>query len=107
MIVQNGTVAYRLQHGEVQTDEQGRPLPMTEEWSEPIAANVQMMQQDRQYKLQDGTVHTAKFCLLVEEPFPFDAAVVRVAINCNDFGIRKVLSVEPLTAFGYSKIVAA
>ena len=98
----NGTLQYETIVGGG-VNEYGEPIAAQSEWSEPIPCSIKTNSDNRRGRYEDGIFRIASFDILIElAEFPHNT--VKLNRLGEELGEYQVLSAEPMTTVGRTKI---
>lgn len=86
-------------------DGNGEPIPAEQAWGEPIPCVVTTNSDSRKGKYEDGMFRQASFTILLEGVVREPLSRIRLRREQEEVGEFDVLSVEPLSTIGRTKVI--
>lgn len=100
----NGTLEYRIAI-EDGLNEYGEPIDSTIVWSNPIKCSISVIRDTSNGKYEDGKFRQSSYNVLIEGVKEVNFSTIRLTRRGENLGEFEVLSVEPLTSVGRTRIV--
>lgn len=99
----NGTLRYAIVT-DGGLNEYGEEQGSTVSWSEPIPCSIKTLSDSRVGKYEDGEFRQASYQIMIElAEFPYNR--IRLERLDEDLGEHRIISAEPLSTVGRTKII--